>query len=140
MLYLDTSVIVALVTTEPHSDRADRWLKRQPDDHRAVSHWVTTELATALAAKVRLKAISENRRRAALNGYREMLRDSLILLDVTRRDFERAAELAELGVAALRGGDALHLAISDLNQATLCTLDKRLDQAGAKIGLPAELL
>jgi len=41
---------------------------------------------------------------------------------------------------ALRAGDALHLAICADHGATLCTLDRRLSEAGSTLGVKTMLL
>ncbi|MDE2464494.1 MAG: PIN domain-containing protein, partial [Alphaproteobacteria bacterium] len=51
-----------------------------------------------------------------------------------------AARLADQHALGLRAGDALHLAICADHGATLCTLDRRLGEAGPALGVKAELL
>jgi predicted nucleic acid-binding protein len=43
-------------------------------------------------------------------------------------------------VLGLRAGDALHLAICADHGATLCTLDRRLNEAGPVLGVKTMLL
>jgi uncharacterized protein len=51
------------------------------------------------------------------------------------------ARIGYLAIGArLRAGDALHLAICADQGATLCTLDRRLSDAGSKLGVKTQLL
>ncbi len=49
--------------------------------------------------------------------------------------FQAAASFAGQHTFSLRSGDALHLAICAHHGATLCTLDDRLADAGAPLGI-----
>jgi uncharacterized protein len=55
-------------------------------------------------------------------------------------DFRTAARLADQHAIGLRAGDALHLAICASHGATLCTLDRRLGDAGSALGIKTILL
>jgi len=66
--------------------------------------------------------------------------ESFDVLAVSRARFRKAASFAENHKLALRGGDALHLAIAAHHGATLCTLDRRLSEAGSALGVKTILL
>jgi predicted nucleic acid-binding protein len=140
MLYLDTSLVVALLTPEAHSDRADRWLAANASSGLAVSDWVVAELAAAFAAKVRLGRIDAVMRDEALHAFEEMRRSGFLSLAVGEHHFLLAARLASYPDAKLRAGDALHLAVSSHSSATICTLDEGLAEAAAYLRLPVELV
>jgi len=57
MLYLDTCVLLALLTPEVHSPAASAFLE-QAVETLAISPWTATELHSALALKVRTGALS----------------------------------------------------------------------------------
>jgi hypothetical protein len=61
--------------------------------------------------------------------------DSLTVLPVSPLHFHTAARFADQHELGLRAGDALHLAVCAEHGATLCTLDRRLAQAGATLGV-----
>jgi predicted nucleic acid-binding protein len=44
MIYLDASLVVALLVPEAHSERADSWLARQTTGSLFISGWVVTEV------------------------------------------------------------------------------------------------
>ena len=66
--------------------------------------------------------------------------DSAILIEVERWHFASAADLLRRCKPPLRASDALHLAIAADAGATLCTLDRRMAEAGQALGLAVELL
>jgi predicted nucleic acid-binding protein len=45
MLYLDTSVVVALLTAEPATGRVQDWLRQQDPAELAISDWVVAEFS-----------------------------------------------------------------------------------------------
>jgi hypothetical protein len=63
-----------------------------------------------------------------------------LVLPVTRQQFRAAARLVDQHVIGLRAGDALHLAICADYGATMCTLDRRLGEAGPLVGVQAHLV
>ena len=54
----------------------------------------------------------------------------MTILLVSGLQFRTAARFADQHMLGLRAGDALHLAICADHGATLCTLDRRLSEAG----------
>ncbi len=110
------------------------------DDEFVVSDWVTAELSAALSIKLRGNSITEADRDRSLEGYSRLCADSFAVLPVTRRQFHVAAAFADRSVLGLRGSDALHLAICGGQNATLCTLDRRLSEAGPMLGIPTLFL
>jgi len=53
MLYLDTSLLVAVLTNGAETERMQHWLGQQPVDDLALSDWVATEFSSALSIKLR---------------------------------------------------------------------------------------
>nr|QQZ51955.1 PIN domain-containing protein [Phenylobacterium glaciei] len=64
----------------------------------------------------------------------------MLIAPVSAAHFKTAARFADQYALGLRAGDALHLAIAVDQGATLCTLDRRLAEAGQALGLKVELL
>jgi predicted nucleic acid-binding protein len=54
--------------------------------------------------------------------------------------FRAAASFVDHHALGLRAGDALHLASASEHGATVCTLDRRLAEAGPAVGVPTQLL
>lgn len=59
MLYLDTSLVVALFTPEEHTERVQHWIGQDRDTLLCVSRWVDVEFAATIAAKVRAGSLAE---------------------------------------------------------------------------------
>ena len=138
--YLDTSVLVAALTLEPETKRIQRWLEDQLQAQLAISDWVIAEFSAALSVKMRMRGIDTEARTQALEGFAEMQIDQLEIFAVPRPCFHIAAQLADRHSSGLRGGDALHLAICQLDGASLHTLDRRSAKAGPALGVPTELV
>lgn len=134
-LYLDTSAIVALLATEPASERLQEWLTVHDGDGLATGRWTETEVASALSLKVRTGAFTIAQRAEAAAGWRAW-KEGLLILDVEATAFETAANFAARQDLGLRAGDALHLAIAAAAGATLVTLDERMALAAPEVGVP----
>lgn len=138
--YLDTSLVVAALTKEAKTELAQTWLGDRAGDDLFVSDWVTAELSAALSMKLRGNSITEADRNQSLEGYSRLCADSFDMFPVARRDFHLAAAFADRSLLGLRGSDALHLAVCAGPNATLCTLDRRLSEAGPMLGVPTVFL
>jgi uncharacterized protein len=140
MLYLDTSLLVAALTNEAETGPMQTWLGRQPEDNLAISDWVATEFTSALSIKLRTGQIDANDRAEVLAKFARLSADSLTVVPVSRLQFRTAARFADQHTLGLRAGDALHLAVCADHGATLCTLDRRLNDAGSLLGIKTILL
>lgn len=135
MLYLDTSLLVAALTPEQSTYRVQQWLESHPPESLLVSHLVMTEFSSALSMKVRTGHLDVASKRQALATFRSMLADSLVLVPVLPEHFIDAAAFADQHTLSLHAGDALHLAVAADRPAAMCTLDRRLLEAAATVGL-----
>ena len=136
MHYVDTSVLVAALTIEERTPDAQAWLNDQGPLELLVSDWVITEFSSALSLKLRTRQIDIDERSIAQSAFNRFLSGSLAVATVTTSQFRTAARFADHHDLALRAGDALHLAIASEYGATLCSLDRRLVEAGPKLGVP----
>jgi uncharacterized protein len=128
------------LTNEVETERMQHWLGQQPVDDLAISDWVATEFSSALSIKLRTGQITIADRAEALAMFTRLASDSFIAIPVSRLDFRTAARLADQHAIGLGAGDALPLAICANHGATLCTLDRRLGDAGSALGVKAILL
>ena len=135
MLYLDTSLLVAILTNEAETGRMQSWLGQQPPEDLAISDWVATEFSSALSIKLRTGQIGVADRAEALAMLARLAIDSFTVVPVSRLQFRLAARFADQYALGLRAGDALHLAICADQGMTLCTLDRRLCEAGSALGI-----
>lgn len=136
MIYLDTSVLVAALTREPATERVQVWLAAQEAGALAVSGWTHVEFAAALRFKQATHQIDPAGRETAATQFAAIAETALTTWPVEIADFEEAQHLAAWDEAALRGPDALHLAIATRRNAMLCTLDEGLLRACALAGHP----
>lgn len=140
MLYLDTSLLVAALTPEVRSERVEAWLQSQAHSDLVVSDWVIAEFSAALSIKRRRDDIDEAQRAKALAGFSLLCAESFTTLPVSRDHFHDAARFADQYSLGLRAADALHLAVCVGHGATLCTLDRRLSNAGPELGVATLLV
>ena len=139
MLYIDTCVLLAVLTPEVHSSAATSFLA-QAQAPLAISSWSVTELHSALGLKVRSKALNQAQAEAILQGFERSLTPGLLLLELEPQDFRNANACLRGWITTLRAADALHLAIASARGATLCSLDTPFVAAAKQLGLEAELL
>ena len=140
MRYVDTSVLVAALTNEAETNRMQTWLAAQKAGNLAVSEWVATEFSAALSVKLRTRQIAKSGRSNALAMFAQLSSGSFVSLAISAIEFRAAAHFADQYSPGLRAGDALHLAICANHGATLCTLDRRLSEAGGALGIKTMLL
>lgn len=138
--YVDTSVLVAALTNERETARMQNWLAAQTKGDLVIGEWVATEFSAALSIKLRTGQIETGHRADALAMFARLRAENFETLPVGALEFRTAATYADQHVLGLRAGDALHLAICARHGATLCTLDRRLSQAGPSLGVKTALL
>ena len=123
MVYVDTSVLVALIVREPHSAAVARWYGRTRAD-LASATWCVTEFASALGIKQRTGQLDAMQAQDAWRRFGLLTVNDLALLPLAAAVFHRAAALALDAPTALRAGDALHLACAEQAGAkSMATLD-----------------
>jgi len=138
MLYLDTSILVAALTREADTARIQKWLGDQVPEDLSISYWVITEVSSALSIKLRTGQIAPEDRASALATFNRMTIDSLNMLTVSSAHLAAAARLCDNQATGLRAGGALHLGIAAGAGATLCTLDRKLAEAGLALGIKTQ--
>jgi uncharacterized protein len=139
MIYLDTSVLVTALTTEPATGRVQLWLKERERHHLCISPWVVTEMQSALAMKLRLGIIVQDERERILDEFGYLQRTQFSQVEINHAHFRAAGGYAAQYKLALRAPDALHLAIASDNGATLATLDQRMFAAAQALDISSEM-
>lgn len=109
MLYVDTSVLVALCTNEAKTMDVIRWYENCTDE-LASAAWCVTEFASAMGLKQRTRQLTKEQAQAAWMQFERVCANDLQLLPVETMTFHKAAVLTMQSATGLRAGDALHLA------------------------------
>ena len=123
MLYVDTSVLVALCTNEAKTADVLKWYAACTDE-LASAAWCVTEFSSALGIKQRTGQLTKLQAQAAWVQFERMCANDLQLLPVEATTFHKAAMLTMDAAAGLRAGDALHLACAmEAKAQGLMTLD-----------------
>ena len=112
MVYLDTSVLVALVANESGAKSVKRWLGSPQAGQLCSSDWCVPEVASALSLKVRTGQLDEVQAEASWQAFGAACDGLLDLLPVQAVDYATAAQMCRVPQAGMRAGDALHLAVA----------------------------
>jgi predicted nucleic acid-binding protein len=135
-MYLDSCVIVKLVSHEPDSEAYNAIVAGQ---NVVTSELAVTEVRSALLTKERTGKITRQARAAGWRLFQEKVRaEELILLPLNRQVIERAGAVIEQchPQVALRTLDAIHVATAELNGGEqMCSSDLRVCDASDFIGL-----
>lgn len=108
MLYLDTSVLVAMCAREIKTEDVVRWYADRADELVSAA-WCVTEFASALGLKNRTDQLTADQANAAWVEFERLCADGLQLLPVDAAAFHKAAMLTMDPATGLRAGDALYL-------------------------------
>lgn len=109
MLYVDTSVLVALCTHEAKTLAVGEWYANCAEDLISAA-WCVTEFASALGIKQRTGQMTADQAQMAWTQFERICANDLELLAVETALFHSAALMTLSPKAGLRAGDALHLA------------------------------
>ncbi|ARP94919.1 type II toxin-antitoxin system VapC family toxin [Bordetella genomosp. 13] len=133
MIYVDTSVLVALCVPEPKSGAVGRWYAGVAGELGSAACCVT-EFASALGIKQRTAQITAEQGAAAWQAFERLCASDLYLLPVDPPVFHRAAVLTLDAASGLRAGDALHLAVAlDAKARGMATLDDVLARSAKRL-------
>lgn len=135
MVYVDTSVLVALLLNEPRSTDVARWYGACAGE-LVSAIWCVTEFASALGIKQRTEQITEAEAQAAWQRFERLCANDLHLLPLEPATFHRAAVLTLDAATGLRAGDSLHLAAALVAKAkSIATLDDVLAKNAKRMKL-----
>ncbi|QPN58217.1 type II toxin-antitoxin system VapC family toxin [Synechococcus sp. CBW1107] len=119
MIYLDTSVVVALLTPEERSAQALDWFA-ESRDFLISSDWLITETHSALGIKQRHHGLSSEVRQAAGEQFERLLQGGVELRSLDR--------------------DRFHQSVASRSRCThLPSFDSWMQQAAAALGMMSAL-
>jgi predicted nucleic acid-binding protein len=135
-MYLDSCVIVKLVSHEPDSEAYHHVVASRPV---VTSELAVAEVRSALLTKERAGRISTHARQTGWRLFQEKVRnEEFVLLPLNRHVIERAGAVIDQchPKVALRTLDAIHVATAELcGGEEMCSSDARVNQASDFIGL-----
>lgn len=138
MIYVDTSLLVSLHVTEPHSVQALKWFASHAQETFCYSDWSDLEFASALSRKMRMRKLESYERSRAEQAFADSKAEAFQHVAMTSEHFRIATSMVAQHQTGLRSGDALHLAIAQGYGATIATLDDIMALAAAQFGVPVE--
>ena len=131
--YFDTSFLVALIVEDPHSDRANAFLRDQQPEI-GVSDFAATEFAAVIARQVRMGMTKAEAAKATFADFDAWLYLFAESAETSSQDVRSAAAFIRRLDLNLRAPDALHIAIAQRIGATLATFDERMAANAAALG------
>ena len=135
MQYADTCLLVSVFISDSGTDAALAWLEQAAGEPLLASHWSLTEFSCAAANLARQRKISAKLHTEAQKRFRQFAADRLTLESISPSDFNQASHMVEHYASGLRAGDAVHLALCQRLNATLCTADKVMANAAKARGI-----
>lgn len=138
MIYVDTSVWLALLTHETGTLRVDQWFGSNVEPLMSAD-WTLTEFHSAIAIKIRTGQMTAEQAEEVLALFERLSVGGLTLVPVSRTAYRAAADLIDDYHQGLRGADALHLAVAqELGLQRFATLDRNQAVNAQKLGLTLE--
>ncbi len=116
MLYVDTSVFVALLTREHKTNEVNTWYSNCRQI-LATSEWCVTEFASAMALKLRTGQLTDQLSQQAWDKFQMLCKRDISLLPADSTLFHQAGlTILSPAIKNLRAGDALHLLVARENK------------------------
>lgn len=135
VIYLDTNILVSMLTEDALSARAIEWFESQVEP-LAISAWVCTEFNAVAGLRKRKRELSAAVAKVAIETLRELAEKNFVMLNVSNEAATLAASWLRNPDCNLQTGDALHLAIAhSAGATTLATFDERFAKAAQKLKL-----
>lgn len=140
MVYLDTSVAVALLVPEPGTAGVKAWFAGL-SEIPVSGDWLLSEFASAISLKLRSGELAENHARAVRKEFETLAECGLRIVPVSRAAFRDAAEMAKQHTCRIRAGDALHLAVArEIGAKSVATLDAVMSANAERLHMGVEAM
>jgi uncharacterized protein len=136
-VYLDASVLVALLTNDKLTARADAFL-RNHSPVLIVSDFAAAEFASAVARRVRMGEITPEDARIAFSTFDAWTARAAQRVEISAADVTVAEVFLRRLDLTLRTPDAINIAIAQRNGAGLVTFDEKMAASARMLGTPVE--
>jgi uncharacterized protein len=133
-LYLDASVVVALLTKDVFTSRAESYI-RTNTPVLIVSDFAAAEFASAIARRLRVREITEPIARVVFVEFDAWVIRSTEHADTTTADVIAAAGALRRLDLPLRTADAVNIAVARRIGATLMTFDEKMAASAKALGV-----
>ena len=133
-VYLDASAIVPLFVADAFSTRATEFL-RATKGAPIISDWAGLEVSNVIARQTRIGALTADLAAAALANFDYWRGESASMAEIAALDVAVATQFVRRPGLALRGPDAVHLAMAQCLGAPLVTFDVRMAAAAEALGV-----
>ena len=139
-MYVDTSVIVAMLTDEPKTQACKDWFKALTQAPMS-GDWLVTEFYSAIALKQRIGQLREKDVKATMHQFEHLTNNSGIkLMPIARETFSQAGKLTHQH-ANTRTGDALHLSVAlQCEVKAFVTLDNAQAASAKQLGFEVVII
>jgi uncharacterized protein len=132
-VYLDARVLVALLTADPLTARADAFLRAKAPV-LVLSDFASAEFASAVARRVRTRDITKADARAVFATLDSWAIRTTERIETTTADVRGAEAFLRRLDLTLRTPDALNIAIAQRAGAALATFDEKMATAARALG------
>jgi uncharacterized protein len=134
-VYLDASVLVALIMVDALTMRADAFL-RSVKPVLIVSDLTTAEFASAVARRVRTGDLTADEARRGFSALDSWVERTTLREEMSSADVRVAASFLRRLDLGLRTADALNIAIAQRIRAGLATFDQKMAASARVLGIP----
>jgi uncharacterized protein len=132
--YLDTSILVALLTPETFSGRAEAFLQNNTE-RLIVSDFAAAEFSSAIERRVRMREFTLDHSRRTLSRFDFWLARTADRVEISPADVSAATAFLRRLDLTLRTPDAIHVAIAQRIGATLVTFDRQMADSARALGM-----
>ena len=137
-IYLDASVLIAVLAEEPASAAVRRFLRTRRED-RLISDFAAAEVVSAISRLLRMRLLTEEEGSARLADFDAWRAAASSAADMHAADARLAYAYVRRFDLRLGAPEALHLAIARRLDTTLVTLDRRMSAAAKELGVAVEV-
>ena len=139
MYYIDTSVLVAYYCPEPISEAVERFLRRI--ERPAISSLTEVELVSAIARKVRDRALRKEDGNRIINQYKRHRQDAFLKwIPLGETHFQAAFNVLSRFTPPLKALDAIHLSVAMVDDLIIVTADRQLRKAVENLGIKSKII